>query len=136
MAAFNKFDCFVEDLAEKKHNLGSDALTLAMTNVAPVATDAVLADLTEIAYTYCSARVPTISSSAQTSGAYKLVLADLTLTATGGAVGPFRYLVLYNNTAANDELIGWYDFGASTTLASTDTFICDFDGSNGVLTLA
>ena len=138
MAAFNKFQPFVEAMTEKKHNLGADAITVALTNAAnaPVATDGVLADQVEVAYTYCSARVPTITSSAQTAGTYKLVLADLTLTATGGAIGPFRYVILYNDTAANDELIGWYDYGLDVTIADGETFLIDFDGTNGVLTVA
>lgn len=135
MATFNKFQSFVEKLAEKIHNLGSDALTIALTNTVPVNTEDVLADITEISYTNCSARVPTISSSAETSGTYKLVLADLVLTASGGTVGPFRYIVLYNDTPTNNDLIGWYDYGSSITLQDGETFTIDFDGSSGVLTL-
>lgn len=136
MAAFVKFQPFVEKLAEKAHNLGSDTLKVALTNSAPSAANGVLADITEISYTYCSARAPTISSSAQTSGTYKLVLADLTLTASGGTVGPFRYVVIYNDTATNDELIGYYDYGSSITLADGESILLDFDASNGVLQLA
>lgn len=121
-------------MAEKKHNLGSDQLKVALSNSAPSASNTVLTDITEISYTNCSSRNITTSSSAQTSGTYKLVLADLTLTATG-AVGPFRYIAIYNDTATNDELIGWYDYGSAVTLASGDTFTIDFDGTNGVLQL-
>lgn len=137
MASFNKFNSFVEAVAEKVHNLGSDTLTIALCAAAnaPVATNTQLSNLTQISYTNCSARVPTISSSAQTSGTYKLVLADLTLTASG-TVGPFRYVVLYNGTATNGELIGWWDYGSDITLASGETFLIDFDGTNGVLQLA
>ena len=137
MATFNKFNSFVEALAEKLHNLGGDTLTVALCAAAnaPVATNTVLANLTEAAYTYCSARAITISTSAQTSGTYKLVLADLTLTASGGNVGPFRYVVVYNDTATNDELIGWYDYGSDITLATTETLLIDFDAANGVLQL-
>jgi hypothetical protein len=137
MAAWNKFFCFVEDVAEKKHNLASDTLTVALTAAAnaPVATNTVLANLTQISYTNCSTRAITISSSGQTSGTYTLVLADLTLTASG-AVGPFRYAVIYNDTATNDELIGWYDYGLEATLASGETFIIDFSAVTGVLQLA
>jgi hypothetical protein len=129
----------VEHLAEKVHNLGSDALTIALTNSAPnVSTNTVIADITQISYTNCSARVPTISSSAQTTGTYKLTLADLTLTASGGTVGPFRYVVLYNDTPTSpaDPLISYYDYGSSITLNDTETFLVDFDGSGGALTLA
>lgn len=136
MAAFNKFNQFVEDIAEKVHNLGSDVLTIALTAAAnaPVATNSVLTDLTQIAYTNLSARAITTSSSAQTSGTYKLTLADLVLTASG-AVATFRYVVLYNDTAASDQLIGWYDYGANVTLATGETFTIDFDGAAGALTI-
>jgi len=136
MATFNKFNSFVEAVAEKIHNLGSDQLRIALTNSAPTASNTVLVNITEITYTNCSSRLVTTSASAQTAGTYKLTCADLTLTASGGTVGPFRYVVLYNDTATNDELIGWLDYGSSITLADTETFLIDFDGTNGVLTLA
>lgn len=135
MASFTKFNSFVEALAEKTHNLGSDTLKVALTNSAPSASNTVLANITEVSYSNLSSRTITIASSAQTSGTYKLVFNDLVLTASG-AVGPFQYVVLYNDTATNDELIGYYDYGASVTLANTDTFTVDFDGSAGVLTIA
>lgn len=139
MASYNKFNAFVEHVAEKVHNLGSDSLKVALTNTAPVATNSVLADLTEITYTNLpTSRVPTISSSAQSSGTYKLVLADLVLQATGGSVGPLRYVVLYNDTPTSpaDPLIGWWDYGSSITLADGETLTIDFDATNGVLTIA
>ena len=138
MAAFNKINAFVEDLAEKKHNLGTDQLVIALTAAAnaPVATNTVLANLTQITYTNLSTRNVTTTSSAQTSGTYKLTLTDLVLTSTGGSTGPFRYVVLYNDTATNDELIGWYDYGSDITLADGETFTIDFDGAAGALTIA
>jgi len=134
MATFNKFNSFVEALCEKLHNLGSDQLKVALSNSAPVATNTVLANITEISYTNLSSRDVTTSSSAQTSGTYKLTLATLTLTASG-AVGPFRYVVLYNDTASNDELIGWFDHGSSISLANGDTYTVAFDQTNGAITL-
>jgi hypothetical protein len=136
MATYNKFNCFVEDVAEKKHNLASDTLTVALTNSAPAATNTILTDITEISYTNCSARALTTSSSSQTSGTYKLVIADLVLTASGGTVGPFRYVVVYNDTATNDELISWFDYGSSITLAAGETLTLNFDDTNGLLQIA
>jgi hypothetical protein len=139
MASFVKVNSFVEALAEKVHNLGSDQLKIALTNTDPTASVTNYAGLTApLATTNLSGATPfnvTTSSSAQTSGTYKLVCADLTLTATG-SVGPFRYVVLYNDTAASDEVIAYYDYGSSITLATSETFLIDFDGSNGVLTIA
>lgn len=138
MAAGSKFNSFSEALAEKVHNLGSDTLKVMLTNSAPLATNTVKANLTEISagngYTAGGTQATT-SSSAQTSGTYKLVLADVTWTASGGSIGPFRYASLYNDTATNDELIASWDYGSSLTLAAGETFTWDADATAGVLTL-
>lgn len=139
MATFNKFNSFVEAVAEKKHDLGADTLKVMLTLTAPVATNTVKADLTEIAagngYT-AGGNTATQTTSAQTSGTYKLVLADpATWTAAGGAIANFRYAVLYNDTATNKELIGWWDYGSTVTVNTGETFTVDFDPSNGVLTI-
>lgn len=140
MATYNKFHAFVEALSEKVHNLGSDTLKVYLTDNTPdAAADAVFADLAEITpgngYT-AGGNTATQTSSSQTGGIYKLVLADpATWTATGGSIGPFRYAVLYNSTTASGNLIGWWDYGTSITLGAGDTFAVDFDPSTGVLTL-
>ncbi len=139
MAAYNKFQQFVEDMAEKVHDLDTDQLTIALCAAAnaPVATNTVLANLTEIAYTNLSARNITTTSGLHTTGTYKLILADLVLTASGGPVAAFRYVVVYNNAPAAplDPLIAWFDYGSDLVLADTETLTLDFDGSNGFLQL-
>lgn len=140
MATFNKFNAFVEHIAEGVHNLQTGALVVALCAAAnaPAAGNSVLADLTPISYTNLSSRAVTTSSSSQTSGTYKLVCADLVLTASGGSVAAFRYVVLYNDTPTSpaDPLIGYWDYGSDLTLANGETFTIDFDGSNGVLQIA
>lgn len=140
MASFNKIQSFVEKVAEKAHNLGADTLKVALTNTAPAATDTVFdpgsAHPPPAAANGYAPTAATISSSAQASGTYKLVLADVVFTASGGSIGPFRYALLYNDTAAGDELIGWWDYGSSITLLTGETFTVDFDPSSGVLTIA
>ncbi|MGZ9027371.1 MAG: hypothetical protein ACXW2U_08875 [Telluria sp.] len=135
-SAFTRFHAFLEALAEKKHNLGADQLKLALTNTAPsAAAAAVLADIVEAGYASCSSRAVTTTASAQAGGVYKLTCADLNLAAAGGSVGPFRYVVLYNDTAANKDLIGFYDRGDSVTLLDGEDIDVDFDQVNGILTL-
>lgn len=137
MAACNFFNSFKETMPEKVHNLGSDQLVVALTAAAnaPVASNTVLANLTQISYTNCSSRNITTSTSSQTSGTYKLVLTDLVLTASGGNIATFRYVVVYNDTATNDELLWWYDYGSDVTITSGNTFTIDFDATNGAISL-
>ena len=138
MATQNKFDSFVAALANGVHNLGSDTLKVMLTNTAPVAGNTVKANITDISagngYTAGGATV-TVTSSSQTGGNYKLVANDVTITASGGTIGPFRYAVLYNDTATNKELISWSDYGSSLTLNNTEYFLVDFNQTAGVLTI-
>lgn len=129
-------------MAEKVHNLGADTIKVMLTNTAPVAANAVKADLTEIGagngYT-AGGNAASVSSSAQTSGTYKLVLNDpAAWVASGGTIGPFRYAAVYNDTPTSpaDPLIGWYDYGSSITLQIGESFTVDLDGTNGLLTNA
>lgn len=142
MATFNKINDFVVN-AVHNMDLESDQIVVALSNTAPSAeatnptTDGngVLANVTEISYTNCSTRNVTTGSSTQTSGTYKLVLNDITLTASGGDVGPFRYVYIYNDTVATpaDPLIGYYDYGLSLTLNDGDSFTLDFSATDGVI---
>lgn len=139
MAAFNKFNSFVSDLAQKVHNLNSDTLKIMLSNTAPVATNTVKANITEISavngYT-AGGGTATFVSGNDTSGTYKLILSSVSWTASGGSIGPFEYAILYNSTAASGNLIGWWDYGAATTLTNGNTFTVSLDQTNGVLQLA
>jgi hypothetical protein len=139
MATFNKVNTFVLDLAEKKHNLSSDVLKVALTNVAPTAASTAWSigtfTLAGVDGYTAGGNTLSITSSSQTSGTYKLVWGDTTFTSSG-TIGPFRYVILSNDTSTTDLMIGYYDYGSSITLASGETFTVDFDPSAGVLTLA
>lgn len=137
MAAFNKFNAFVGDVGTKVHNLNADALKVMLTNTAPVATNAVKADITDIAagngYAAGGTAVGAVAYS-QSGGTGSLTGNDVVFTAAGGSIGPFRYAVLYNSTPAAGPLIGWWDYGSGVTLADTDTFTVDFGAT--ILTIA
>ena len=128
MANYTKFQQFVEDLAHGVHNFDSNTIKVALSSAgnAPSASDdAVLTDITTIAAPAVNSVTLTKSSSGQTSGTYKYIPNDLTMTANG-SVGPFQYVIIYNDTAANDPLICYFDYGSEVTLAKDDTFKLDF----------
>ena len=129
MATYNKFNSFVEALAEKKHDLSSDTLKVALSNAAnaPSASlDLLLADIVTVSVANLDNVTLSVTSSGQTAGTYKLVVADKTMTASG-AVGPFRYIIIYNDTPVTDKpLICFFDYASEVTLASGDTFKLDF----------
>lgn len=137
MTTFNRFNSFTEAVAEKVHNLGADTLEIALCAAAnaPVASNTQLSNLTQISYTNAGVRTLTVSSSSQTSGTYKLVIADKSITASGGAIATFRYVVIFNQTATNDELIGWYDHGGDVNITDGNSYDINFDGTGGVLTI-
>lgn len=138
MATFNKFNSFVE-VAVEGANLGSDTFKVALTNTAPTAGNSVLADLTLAsgAPANLDSVTLTTTSSSQTSGTYKLVLQDKTMTASG-TVGPFQYIVIYDDTVTSpaDPLVGYYDYGSAITLNSGDSFTVNFDETNGFIQFA
>jgi hypothetical protein len=133
MATYNKFNQTVEDWLEGVYTSSTDQFTVALCAAAnaPVATNSVLANLTEISYTNLSSRNITTSSSGQTSGTFTQLFTDLVLTASG-AVATFRYVVVYNNTPTSplDPLLCWYDYGSDLTLASGETLTIDWTTSS------
>lgn len=137
MPALVKFHCFVGDLGKKIHDLDTDDLKIALSNTAPnQATNTVLTDITEIAagngYPAGGPSLDNVTYG-QTSGLAKLIADDETLTASGGTIGPFRYIILYNNTHASKPLIGYWDRGAGLTLQAGESWLLDLSPTNGIL---
>jgi len=144
MATYNKFQDFVEQVLKAVHDLdGTHTLKVALTNTAPTATQVSLDTVTNhpapaAANGYTAGGNTLSPTLSETTGTAKLVLADSTFTASGGSLGPFRYVIIYNDTATSpaDALIAYYDYGSSITLADGETFTVDFDATNGFFTLA
>ena len=140
MASYNKFQDYAEQLNKAVHNWSTHTFKAVLTNTAPVATNTQLSDITQIStgngYTAGAGGGLLLDSVTlvETSGIAKLTIADEVFTAAGGSVGPFRYVVIYNDTATApaDALVCWFDYGSSITLADTETFTIDFDGTNGL----
>lgn len=140
MATYTKFNEFVHDILQKVHDFDNDTFKVMLTLTAPVATNTVRADLTEIANGngYTTGGTATTITLSVSSGTAKVVGTDVVFTASGGAIANFRYAVLYNDTPTSpaDPLIGFWDYGSTVTLADTETFTVDFDGTNGIFTIA
>lgn len=141
MAAYNKYQNFVEDLIEGVHDFDAHTFKVMLSNTAPNAgTHTVRADATEISggNGYTSGGAATSITTSETSGTGKVVGTDVTFTASGGTIGPFRYAQLYNDTPSSpaDPLISWWDYGSSITLQDGETFTVDFDPTNGIFQLA
>lgn len=140
MAIYNKFNAFVSDVLKGVHNFTSDStctvtIALAPESNAPLATNSVLADITQISYTNLSSRIITGVTANQVSGTATLTSNDLVLTASG-TVAAFRYLILYNADPVSplNPLIGWYDYGSNLVLSSGDSLTIDFTVGFATLT--
>lgn len=136
MAAFNKFQDFVEQIGLKNHNLSTDTLKVFLTNEQPLAADTVKGDMAEITAGngYTAGGEDSQNTYSETGGTASCVGVDITWTASGGSIGPFRYAVLYNDAGATKYLVGWWDYGSELTLNSGESFKVDF-GAN-MFTLA
>jgi len=135
---FNKINDWKKYMMEGV-NCATDKFMVALSNTAPSeetnnpTTDGngKLANVSEIDYDNCSSRAITTTSSSQTGGTYKLTLTDLTLSASGGDVGPFRYVYIYDDTVADKPLVCYLDYGDELTLADGESFVIDFDDTEG-----
>lgn len=139
MPTLTKFQSLVEAMGQKKHNLHADTLKWMLTNVAPVVGNAVKADITEITpqngYVAGGNQMP--NNTFVQAGGQAILKGDTTvITASGGSIGPFRYAVLYNDTALSDELIGFADYGQSITLLAGESINIKNTAANGVLQVA
>lgn len=140
MASYNKFNQFTDDVLVGAHQFGTHTYKVALSNTAPSASNAVFADITEISAGngYSAGGTASTQTLTTSSGTAKDTAADVTFTASGGTIGPFRYAVIYNSTQTTPlkPLVAWFDYGSAITLNSGDTFTVDFDGTNGLFTMA
>lgn len=137
MPTLQKIPDFAEQVLRGVHNFGSHVFKAALTNTAPAASAAVLVDIAQVsggAYVAGGYQLDAVVLS-ETAGTAKVTIADEVITAAGGAIGPLRFAVVYNDTAAGKPLVGYVDYGSSVTLGDGETLTLDFDPDAGVLTL-
>lgn len=139
MAAFNKFEVATENMWEGVHQFqaAGHQLDIYYSNATPSASgDSVKADLAEITnQNGYSAPEDVQNDTSRTGGTTSLTGVDVTTTASGGSFGPFRYVVLDNDTPTSpaDPLLGWWDYGSALTVNDGESFTADFGASLGDL---
>ena len=137
MATFNKFNQFVRDVLEAKHNFASDMFYVALSNAQPQPEDTVLADITQIApgNGYVDGGIPVPVMTALTADRARVEGTEAVFTATGGLIGPVRYAVMYNDDKPGKPLVGWWDYGESVVLQLTEQFTVRFIDTGEILSL-
>jgi len=135
MPAVTLFESFVEEKHKATHNFSSNTFKVMLTNTAPVSTNTIKANLTEISAGngYTAGGATTTVTLSRTADTLKILFSDVSWTASGGSMATFRYFAVYNDTDASDKLVCYGDLGSSYTLASGSTFTIDFDGSAGAI---
>lgn len=142
MSTYVKFQDYVEQLNKAKHDWSSHTFKAMLSNTAPnVATATGAGDITEITpqngYAAGGMTLDSVTLT-ESGGTAKVTIADEVLTASGGSIGPFRYVVIYNDSATSpaDALVAYYDYNSSITLNDGESFTIDFDASNGFWQMA
>lgn len=135
MATYNKFQDFSEQLVRGVHDWDANTFKIALTNTAPTATQTTW-NLTDhpapaAANGYTAGGTATTIAVSETSGTTTVTGTQVVFTATAGGIGPFRYAVLYNDTATSpaDAAVAYWDYGSSVTLADTETFTVKFNNT-------
>jgi hypothetical protein len=134
MATYQKFEDFSDQLIRGVHDFDAHTFKVALTNSAPLVTNTILANITQIAGVngYTTGGTATTIAVAEVAGTTTVTGTQVVFTASGGSMGPFRYVVLYNDSATSpaDALIAFGDYGSSITLADTETFTVKFNNAS------
>ena len=140
MASYEKFEDFVEQLCKGVHQLhaAGHVIECYLSNELPLAADTIKTDIAEIAIEngYTGPEDTQNDVTESPAGTANLTCVDIVVTASGGTVGPFRYVVMFNQTSASplDALIAWWDYGSAITLQDGETFTIDFGSTTFTLT--
>ncbi len=139
VATYVKFQDFAEQLCKGVHQLHAAGHTLKvyLTNATPnAATHTVKADIAEISATggYTSGGYDIQNDLSESGGTVTVTAVDVTITASGGSIGPFRYAIIYNDSAASDNLVASFDYGSAQTLGDGESIVVDFSSSFFTLT--
>lgn len=141
MATYTKYETFIQALANKEVDWFGTTDTykaIIHTDAPVVATDAAPADLTQIGGSngYTTGGNSITFNSTRSGATVTATATDVTWTASGGNLGASttgRYVTIYDDTHASDQLMNSYDYGSTFTVADTETFTLDFGATLATL---
>jgi len=136
MATYTKYNTFVESLSNKLIDAfgTTDTWKAVIHTDSPQATDSGLADLTQIGGSngYTTGGIDISFNSTRSTGTVTATASDQTWTASGGNLGASttgEWVSIYDDTSAADNLLASFDYGATFTVATGETFTIDFGAS-------
>lgn len=134
MPTFTPYNSFIQELGRGGHDLDADVLKIALSNTAPDAADATLADISEIsAGGGYSAGGETVANNAYSqTGGVGILTGDDVIFSASGSVAAFRYAIMYNSSKS-DKLVGYLDHGSSITMTAGDSYTVNADPADGYL---
>lgn len=137
MATYTKYETAVEKLCNKLIDAFGTTDTwkaVIHTDAPVVATDSVLSDLTQISgvngYTTDGDNIT--FNSTRSGLTVTATGTDVVWTASGGNLGNSttgRYVTIYDDTSTANDLWASWDYGATFTVATGETFTLDFGAS-------
>jgi hypothetical protein len=131
-SSYNKFQDFTEQLVEGIHDWDAHTFKVYLSNATPSASlDAIKTDLAEISAGngYTAGGATTTITTSESAGTTTVQGTQVSWTASGGSIGPFQYAALYNDTAASDNLVAWFDYGSALTLADGESLTIKFNNA-------
>jgi hypothetical protein len=133
-SAWNKFNDFSEQLVRGVHDFDANTFKVVLTNSAPVATNTILTDITQITGSggYTTGGEATTITIAEVSGTTTVSGTEIVWTGSGAGFGPFQYVVLYNDSSTSpaDALIAWFDYGSALSVGAGETFTLKFNNAS------
>lgn len=136
VSSYNKFNDFSEQLVRGVHDWDAHTFKVALTNTAPTASQTTW-NVTDhpapaAANGYTAGGTATTITVSESAGTTTVQGTQVVFTATAGGIGPFRYAVLYNDTATSpaDAAIAWFDYGSALTLAAGETLTVQFNSAS------
>lgn len=132
---FTLFNAAVGAIGRNDIDLDTHTFKAVLSNTAPnLTTNTQLSNITQISngngYTTGGVTLTSVTFAVVTGSTYRFDSADFEWAASGGSIGPFRYVILYSDTSTNDLLLGQYDFGSAITIPDGSFFRVEV-GANG-----